>query len=134
MDKRVGMVHHIEIYVSDLSKSNDFWGWLLAHLGYARFQVWEKGFSWKKGDTYLVFVQAEAPFLEAGYHRCRIGLNHLAFFAESREHVDRLTQMLLQKGIRLLYMDKYPHAGGEQHYVVFFEDPDRIKVEVVAPE
>lgn len=23
--------------------------------------------------------------------------------------------------------------GGEQHYAVFFEDPDRIKVEIVAP-
>jgi hypothetical protein len=27
-----------------------------------------------------------------------------------------------------------PFAGGASHYAVFFEDPDRIKVEVVAPK
>jgi hypothetical protein len=29
---------------------------------------------------------------------------------------------------------EHPYAGGTDHYAVYFEDPDRIKVEVVAPE
>jgi catechol 2,3-dioxygenase-like lactoylglutathione lyase family enzyme len=32
----------------------------------------------------------------------------------------------------ILYQDRHPHAGGENYYAVFFEDPDRIKVELVA--
>ena len=42
-------------------------------------------------ETYLVFVQAEERFLDIPYHRCRVGLNHLAFHAKSKEHVDEIT-------------------------------------------
>ncbi|WP_462413547.1 VOC family protein [Neobacillus sp. Marseille-QA0830] len=128
-----GLVHHIEINVSDLSKSTRFWGWLLEELGYTAFQEWKGGKSWKLGETYLVFVQADSQFLEIPYHRSRVGLNHLAFYASSRQHVDEMTQRLIDKGVSILYQDKHPFAGGPQHYAVFFEDPDRIKVELAAP-
>ncbi|WP_407271836.1 VOC family protein [Radiobacillus sp. PE A8.2] len=128
-----GMIHHIEIYVSNLETSTAFWGWLLEELGYNVFQEWENGQSWKIEDTYIVFVQVEDRFLDVAYHRCRVGLNHLAFHATSREQVDELTQKLRQKEIRILYEDKHPFAGGKDYYAVYFEDPDRIKVEVVAP-
>jgi len=32
-----GQLHHLEIYVSDLARSCEFWGWLLGELGYAAF-------------------------------------------------------------------------------------------------
>jgi len=127
------MLHHLEIYVSNLSKSSEFWGWILTELGYAPYQKWATGISWKHGETYLVFVQAEKRFLDVPYHRSRVGLNHLAFHAESREQVDEITTHLRGKGVSILYQDKHPFAGGETHYAVFFEDPDRIKVELVAP-
>jgi catechol 2,3-dioxygenase-like lactoylglutathione lyase family enzyme len=129
-----GFLHHVEIYVSNIYQSKEFWGWLLEKLGYTPFQVWENGHSWKLNDTYLVFVQAEDKFLDIPYHRSRVGLNHLAFHASSRRHVDEITDKLIEKGIRILYPDKHPNAGGENHYAVYFEDPDRIKVELVAPE
>lgn len=127
------MLHHLEIYVSNLNKSTEFWEWLLTELGYEQFQKWDQGISWKYGETYIVFVQAEERFLDIPYHRCRVGLNHLAFQAKSREHVDEITEKLRQNGIDILYKEKHPYAGGEKHYAVFFEDPDRIKVEIVAP-
>lgn len=129
-----GLIHHIEIYVSNLKESIDFWGWLLEELGYAVFQTWELGQSWKLGESYIVFVQAEERFLDVPYHRCRVGLNHLALHAESRKQVDRMTNELKQRGVNILYSDKHPFAGGEGYYAVYFEDPDRIKVELVAPE
>ena len=129
-----GLLHHVELNVSDLKQSIDFWGWLLEELGYRPFQKWESGQSWKIGDTYLVFVQTEARFLDASYHRSRVGLNHLAFHAESRQHVDSLTETLKSKVIPILYDDRHPFAGGKNHYAVFFEDPDRMKVEIVAPK
>ncbi|MBD8496894.1 VOC family protein [Paenibacillus arenosi] len=129
----VGLLHHIEIYVSDLKRSAEFWGWFLSELGYTPYQQWEEGRSWKLGDTYLVFVQAKEKHLDVPYNRCRVGLNHLAFHANSREQVDELTEKVRSKGMDVLYKEKHPFAGGEDYYALFFEDPDRIKVELVAP-
>lgn len=128
-----GLIHHIELYVSDLKTSINFWGWLLEELGYESYQSWESGQSWKIGETYIVFVKAEERFMDIPYHRCRVGLNHLAFHASSRQQVDEMTSKLASKGVNILYTDKHPYAGGENYYAVFFEDPDRIKVELVAP-
>ena len=61
-------------------------------------------------------------------------MNHLAFHAESQKHVDEMTNLLREKGIKILYEDKHPFAGGNGHYAVYFEDPERIKVELVAPD
>ncbi|GIN92987.1 hypothetical protein J22TS1_40380 [Siminovitchia terrae] len=68
------------------------------------------------GDTYIVFVQTEERFLDIPYHRCRVGLNHLAFYATSRQHVDDLTKKLEEKGIPILDKDQHPFAGGYDHY------------------
>lgn len=128
-----GLLHHVELYVSDLRKSVGFWGWFLGTLGYKCVAEWEQGQSWRLGDTYIVFVQTEERFLDVEYHRCRVGLNHLAFHAESRSQVDDMTAELRERGVVILYDDKHPYAGGPDYYAVFFEDPDRIKVELVAP-
>ncbi|RPF53255.1 VOC family protein [Aquisalibacillus elongatus] len=124
-----GLLHHIELYVSDLEESLAFWGWFLEELGYESYQKWEQGASWKMDNTYLVFVQTEEKYLDIPYHRKRTGLNHLAFYAESHEDVDVMTRKLIEKGTRILYQDQHPYAGGPDHYAVYFEDPDRIKVE-----
>ena len=128
-----GVIHHVEIYVSDLKKTIEFWSWFLEDLGYDVFQKWDSGISWRLGETYIVFVQTEERFLDVPYHRSRVGLNHLAFHAASREHVDEITEKLKSMGVTILYTDRHPYAGGKDYYAVFFEDPDRIKVELVAP-
>ena len=128
-----GLIHHIEINVSNLQRSVDFWSWLLEELGYQPFQKWDGGQSWIIGKSYIVFVQTDEKYLNPAYHRSRTGLNHLAFYAQTRQQVDDLTSLLKQKGVRILYEDRHPFAGGNTHYAVFFEDPDRIKVELVAP-
>ena len=127
------MLHHVEINISDLQKSRQFYEYLLPTLGYELYQEWSKGFSYKYGETYIVFVQTEEKYLETPYHRGQVGLNHLAFHAQSRKQVDDMTAMLEEQGIPILYKDRHPYAGGENYYAVFFEDPDRIKLEIVAP-
>lgn len=127
------MIHHIELYVSDLKASARFWGWFLGELGYREFQNWDSGISWKNAGFYVVLVQTEERFLTPEYHRCRVGLNHLAFHAASREQVDAMTEKLIARGCPVLYRDRHPYAGGSTHYAVYTEDPDRIKVELVAP-
>jgi catechol 2,3-dioxygenase-like lactoylglutathione lyase family enzyme len=131
---KAGQLHHIEIYVSDLNQSCEFWGWFLVLLGYELFQEWSEGKSWRLGDIYIVFMQTSCKYLDQPYHRSRVGLNHLAFHAESRRHVDEITRQLKSRGVEILYPDRHPHAGGQESYAVFFEDPDRIKVELIAPD
>lgn len=129
-----GTLHHVELYVSDLQRSTDFWGWLLGELGYSVFQQWDEGISYKLDATYLVFVQVEPDHLHRPYHRKAAGLNHLAFHGKSRAYVDTLTEQLRARNVTILYEDKHPYASGPDYYAVFFEDPDRIKVEVVASD
>jgi catechol 2,3-dioxygenase-like lactoylglutathione lyase family enzyme len=128
-----GSLHHVEIYVLDLHKSKDFWGWFLGELGYIVMAEWPEGISYKLGETYLVFVQVEERHMDVVYHRKKAGLNHLAFHARSREFVSEITTLLRQRGVPILYEHQHPYAGGGEYYAVFFEDPDRMKVELVAP-
>ncbi|WP_415944596.1 VOC family protein [Streptomyces sp. 067-1] len=73
-----GTLHHVEIWVPDLSRALASLGWLLATLGYTVSQSWASGRSWLLGPTYLVLEQS--PSLTADRHdRRRPGLNHLAF-------------------------------------------------------
>ena len=123
-------MHHIEIYVSNLDKSKEFYSWLLSILGFKLFQEWEQGFSYKKNGFYIVFVQAKEKYLSRGYNRSNIGLNHLAFRCDSKDEIDQIRNLLIQRNIVLLYDNKYPNAGGDEHYAVYFEDPDRIKIEI----
>jgi len=131
---RPGTLHHVELYVADLRRSCEFWGWFLGHLGYELFSKWDDGESWRLGDTYLCFVQTAERHRDRPYHRCAPGLNHLAFHAASRAQVDELTDLVRKRGLKVLYEDRHPYAGGPDYYALFFENPDRMKVEVVAPD
>lgn len=126
-------LHHVEINVSSLEASFRFWKPFLTALGYRKLQTWKGGASYKLGDSYLVFVQASPERVKNGYHRGRVGLSHLAFHASSRRQVDDMTAWVRKSGYAVLYPDRHPHAGGRDHYALYCEDPDRIKVELVAP-
>ncbi|MFA9430591.1 VOC family protein [Egicoccus sp. AB-alg2] len=126
------MLHHVELYVSDLERSVAFWGWLLLELGYEVFQEWDEGVSFRLEGTYLVFTQA--PRAERGLDRRGVGLNHLAFHVADTAAVDRLTTAMRERGVRVLYPDRHPYAGGRDHYALFCEDPDGLKVELVAAD
>lgn len=128
-----GALHHVEIYVADLATSLSFWEPFLTRLGYVESQRWGEGVSYALGQTYLVFVQASATHLAAGYHRKRVGLNHLAFHAASRTQVDEVTAWASASGFNVLYQERHPFAGGAHYYALYCEDPDKIKVELVAP-
>jgi len=131
---QAGLLHHVEIYCADLQVKTEFWGWFLGLLGYHVHQDWPGGRSYRLGSTYIVFVQAERRFSGFEYNRCHPGLNHLAFHAASREQVDDVTRLLMKRGAHVLYQDRHPYAGGDGCYAVYFEDPDRMKVELDAPE
>ena len=129
-----GMLHHVELYVRDLERSIAFWTPFMGLLGYAA-ERWSEGVNYVAGedDPYVCLVQAPAEHLAAGYHRRRVGLNHLAFRARSRAHVAEVRAWVRQAGFPLLNDDRFPVATAPGYYAAFCEDPDRIKLEVVAP-
>lgn len=111
---------YLEIYVSSLKTSYTFYNWLLPQLGFASYQNWSDGFSFRKKDFYLVFVQTQAKYLANGYNRCNVGLNHLAFSVSSRAKVDFFKKQLEQWQVTLLYPEHYPYAGGQGPLCLLF--------------
>jgi catechol 2,3-dioxygenase-like lactoylglutathione lyase family enzyme len=128
-----GALHHVEIWVPDLGRAVVSFGWLLDALGYTLFQSWDNGRSWQLGDTYLVFEQSTALTTDR-HDRCRPGLNHLAFHVADRGTVESLASQASGHGWRLMFPDRHPHAGGEQHYAAYLENIDGFEVELVAIE
>jgi len=127
------MLHHVELYVSRIDVSRAFWTGILTRTGWKQSARWQDGFTLVSGDgAYLTFVQVASRYQSHRYHRCAVGLNHLAFSVRSREEVDALKQYCIENNIPDLYADRYPFAnGGKDYYALFIEDPDRIKVEFV---
>ena len=132
-DAAPGALHHVELWVPDLARAAAEWGWLLGQLGYRPFQRWPDGRSWRLGATYLVIEQS--PALTAAEHdRLRPGLNHLAFHAGAREHVDALAGQGPAHGWTLLFPGTHPHAGGPGHYAAYLASTDGFEIELVATE
>src|SRR5437660_2401854 len=125
-----GSLEHLDISVSDLERSGAFWAAFLKDLGYREFAKSATGWSWTNDESTVFLLQAESGYLDPPYHRKRVGLNHLAFGVSDRKQVDAMATRLKERNIPLLYGG--PRTG-RTTYAVFFEDPDRIKIEVVAP-
>lgn len=130
MSARVGF-HHVEVWIADLERVRTEWGWLLGSVGFALMDEWRSGQSWGAGGVYLTL--AESPNLsEPAHDRRRPGVNHLAFWAGDRTAVDALMRDASAHGWTPLYQDRYPHAGGSEHYAGWLENSDGFKVELVA--
>jgi len=126
-----GALHHVELWVPDLTHAVDSLGWLLAALGYTPYQQWDEGRSWQLGDTYIVVEQS--PALTGDVHdRCRPGLNHLAFHVGDGTQLDALMAEAVDHGWTLLFADRHPHAGGPDHQAGYLENSDGFEVELVA--
>ncbi|KQQ49469.1 hypothetical protein ASF68_16365 [Plantibacter sp. Leaf314] len=124
-------LHHVEVWLADVAAERAGWAWLLGRVGFTMASEWSGGESWEAGDTYLTLTAS--PNLSADSHdRRRPGVNHLAFRAGSREAVDALMAAAPEHGWQPLYQDRYPHAGGEEHYAGWLENEAGFKVEVVA--
>jgi catechol 2,3-dioxygenase-like lactoylglutathione lyase family enzyme len=128
-----GSLHHVELWVPDLARAREQWGWLFGELGYEICQEWPDGLSWRLGTCYLVAEQS--PALTADRHdRLRPGLNHLAFHAGTRQRVDALAGRAGGHGWSAMFADRYPHAGGPDHYAAFLANTDGFEAELVASD
>lgn len=132
-ESKTGTLHHLEIWVPDLERAVEEWGWLLSELGYTSYQEWDHGRSWRLGSTYIVVEQSSA--LSAQHHdRLRPGLNHVAFHVENIDRVDLLVADAEAHGWTLMFPEEHPYAGGEDHYAAYLLNSDGYEVELVAHE
>jgi catechol 2,3-dioxygenase-like lactoylglutathione lyase family enzyme len=133
MDAVKAVIGHIGLNLEDPALDFPFWKDLLAHLGFRFSDETATHFDAGDGYSYLCVTVAGPSMAGAGYHRRRIGLNHLAFRVDSPDEVDRFVVEFLQpRGITPLYggARAYPEYS-PGYYAVFFEDRLRIKIEVV---
>jgi catechol 2,3-dioxygenase-like lactoylglutathione lyase family enzyme len=132
---RSSPLHHIELWVPDLLRTERSWGWLLTRLGAEPFQSWEHGRSWRWGDgagSVYVVVEQSAALAGDRHERRSPGLNHLALRAGSPDELDALVGEAPAHGWRLMFADRHPYAGGPAHRAAYLEDADGYEVELVA--
>ena len=124
---------HIGINLSNSTESFRFWKDLLKYLDFTFLEETKYHFDATDEKSYLCINVVESEYKKDGFHRKRAGLNHVAFRVSSSQLVDAFASEFLEpSGIQSLYGGArlYPEYA-EGYYAVYFEDPDRIKVEVV---
>lgn len=129
-----GLVHHIDLTVTDAARSRLFYDAVLGFLGYRRSADYDHGSDWDRaGEPFhsIGIVEARGEGIGRTHDRYSPGLHHLAWTAESREDVDRLHELLRSIGAAILDAPAdYPRYGPD-YYAVFFVDPDGLKLEYV---
>jgi catechol 2,3-dioxygenase-like lactoylglutathione lyase family enzyme len=129
-------VDHLDLVVTDLERSLEFYNGLLEPLGYTRNSEieGERGervvYLGGSGGASVSLRQAQSGAHPTPYDRYAVGIHHLAFAAESREQVEERAAWLRARGAELESGPaEYEYTPG--YYAVFFRDPDSIKLEIV---
>jgi catechol 2,3-dioxygenase-like lactoylglutathione lyase family enzyme len=129
-------VDHLDLVVTDLERSLEFYNNLLEPLGFTRNSeiVGERGervvYIGGTGGASVSLRQAQSDAHATPYDRYAVGVHHVAFFAASRDLVDDRAAWLRERGAELESEPaEYDYTPG--YYAVFFYDPDGIKLEIV---
>ncbi len=129
-------VDHLDLVVTSLERSLDFYLDLLAPLGYQRWSEieGERGervvYIGGRGIPSVSLREAQSDAHQVPYDRYAIGIHHLAFAAASREIVDERARWLREQGAQI-ESDPAEYGYTPGYYAVFFYDPDGIKLEIV---
>ena len=126
-------VYHVQLNVRSAAASFPFYRELLDYLEFRCVHEDPHVLGYSDGRTAVWLIETDELHAREGFHRKRAGLNHVAFRVPARDDVDRFTrEWLLARGRATLYAT--PRVFPEYrpgYYAVFFEDPDRVKLEVV---
>jgi catechol 2,3-dioxygenase-like lactoylglutathione lyase family enzyme len=123
--------YHIQLNVS--TKSLVFYRDLFAYLEYKVIDESEDYIGVSDGKTDFWIMKTEPKYETNNYHRKNTGINHIAFKVSSKVDVDTFcNEFLKPRNIPHLYDSPklFPRYSPD-YYAVYFEDPDRIKLEIV---
>lgn len=132
-------LNHVKITVRDFKRSKTFYSRLFRFLKIkTSFEVKERNSAWggrvigwgEGGSGFDLEIQeGDRKFTKQKFNRERIGLDHIAFDAPSKEAVDKFYKnFLLKDKIKCWSPRKYPEYV-KGYYAVFFLDPDDIILE-----
>ena len=126
-------LYHIQLNVSDANKSLPFYKELFEYLEYKIIDESPEHIGVSNGSTDFWIIETGSSYKQADFNRKNTGRNHLAFNVGSKENVDKFYEEFLKvRGTSILYdSPKIFHEYSPSYYAVFFEDPDRIKLEVM---
>lgn len=116
---------HIDLRVRNRGAAQKFYAQILPAIG---FRVEKSGKQWglfeAEGEKAVDFF----GFTEEADHRPNG--NRIAFWAESREAVDKVAEVVRKAGGKNLEGPEFCVEYSPGYYAVFFEDPDGNKLEV----
>jgi catechol 2,3-dioxygenase-like lactoylglutathione lyase family enzyme len=126
-------VYHLQINVRDAAASVPFYRALLGYFEYREVMATADLLGMSNGTTDFWIVGTPPERAATQPHRKNPGLNHVAFRVAARADVDRFHDDFLKpRAVPVLYggpRDYPEYRPG--YYATFFEDPDRLKLEVV---
>ena len=128
-----GTPHHIDLTVHSLERSAPFYASILGFMGYRNERANEWVLASGPVTLSVDLVAAHGPDAARRNDRYSPGLHHLAWAADSREDVDRLHALLVERKADVLDAPAdYPQYNkGRGYYAVFFADGDGLKLEYV---
>ena len=118
---------HVDVRVADMAVALPFYEAFLPAVG---FTVTSHGPVWQCFDA-ASELPREVYFALTEDHEHRPNMNRIAFWADSREDVDRAAAAARAGGARVTSGPQdYPEYG-PGYYAVFFEDPGGNRLEVM---
>ncbi len=125
-------VYHIQLNVSYPKISLPFYKKLFSYLEYKIIDESNEHIGVSNGNTDFWIIATDKKYLDKKFHRKATGLNHISFRVNSKEEVDKFVSDFLNRNkIKTLYDGpKHFPEYSKGYYAVFFEDPDRIKLEI----
>jgi catechol 2,3-dioxygenase-like lactoylglutathione lyase family enzyme len=123
-------IAHVQLSVTDLGASRDFYRWLLHDTFGMTIQYDSaQAFYCIGGRTGVLITPADPELSAAGFDQRRVGLHHLCFRLRSAADVDALHAALQSRGGVTIVRAPREDAWAPGYYSVLFEDPDGIRLE-----
>lgn len=131
MVARLSGIDHIYLSVSNMNVSEAFYDRVMEALG---LHKGDKPIAGERHAHYLApaFQLTIRPARsDEAFDAYHVGLHHLCFQAHSRDDVDECYAILERIGVDATPPRLYPEYNPE-YYATFFDDPDGIRLEIVA--
>ncbi len=128
---QTGAAHHLRLTVADPARSREFYTGLL---GFEVLMEFPDGVLVSNGTVLIGLRTAPDPGRATAGERAdpnRVGLDHLALNVASRADIEAAARLFDARGVKHGEIEDLGAAFGL--YVMMFEDPDGIQLELTAP-
>jgi len=123
-------VDHVILTVSDAERSRKFYADVLGFSTTATQEGAVGSFYFMAGTQWIFVLSSREAIPGDRFSEHRVGLDHLAFGAPSREALDACAHRLIASGVATNGVEKYLSS---ENYYVPFRDPDNIQLEYWLP-